>query len=255
MSDAIVLPLSPSFKNLTGHRFTRLLVVSYAGKYGANRWSAWNCKCDCGGDVVAPAQHLTRGNIKSCGCYHADMARQRRRPPIDRFNEKVNRGNGDGCFLWTARKNEDGYGVFHPNRDNTWLAHRWLYHTLVAPVTGDIDVLHICDNPPCVRLDHLKPGTHADNMRDMAQKGRGSFQMAARASLRAEGAVQTTWTSWIRQNGRSTLPHIVLGNKTLCGYVIHDGALRHQSHASVDRSCLKCADLFRRAVKTERRTA
>ena len=50
------------------------------------------------------------------------------------------------------------------------LAHRasWLLHYGKLPVD---DALHSCDNPPCVRPDHLYDGTDSQNQRDVSERG------------------------------------------------------------------------------------
>jgi len=49
-------------------------------------------------------------------------------------------------------------------------------------------VLHRCDNPPCVNLDHLFVGSHRDNMADAADKGRLT---GGRGTSRNKG--ETNW--------------------------------------------------------------
>lgn len=64
---------SHNFKDLTGQKFNRLLVIEYKGKnkYGN---SLWLCKCDCGGEIITVTQRLTSGASKSCGCLQKEKA-------------------------------------------------------------------------------------------------------------------------------------------------------------------------------------
>ena len=79
------------------------------------------------------------------------------------------------CELTAWPVNRRGYGQGWPAGQNRkWLAHRWAWTQANGPIPPDMDVLHRCDNPPCIALDHLFLGTRADNNRDMAVKGRAA---------------------------------------------------------------------------------
>lgn len=99
------------------------------------------------------------------------MAGRSTKTTEQRFWSKVDRGDGSGCWLWTADLNRTGYGRINVNR-RVWLAHRLSFVINVGPVPAKLFVLHACDTPACVRPDHLWLGTQADNMRDAATKGR-----------------------------------------------------------------------------------
>lgn len=77
-----------------------------------------------------------------------------------------------GCWVWTAGRNTDGYGVTSIN-GVTKTVHRvilWLLSDM--DLTSDMHVLHKCDNPPCWNPDHLFLGTNTENIQDAARKGR-----------------------------------------------------------------------------------
>lgn len=51
-------------------------------------------------------------------------------------------------------------------------AHRAAYVIAVGPIAPGMDVLHRCDNPPCMNPRHLFIGTNRDNIDDKVAKGR-----------------------------------------------------------------------------------
>lgn len=91
---------------------------------------------------------------------------------LDNFWRHVRQGNS--CWEWTGHPNgKFGYGRVMVNGRRV-LAHRRAWELLVGPIPDGLKVLHRCDNPPCVRPDHLFLGTLADNNRDRDAKGRTS---------------------------------------------------------------------------------
>ncbi len=96
--------------------------------------------------------------------------------PIDptiRFWSKVQKGLPDQCWIWTAGKQGKGYGQFYRAKREPIGAHRYSWELANGrPVPAGMQVMHSCDNPPCVNPAHLSVGTCADNLRDCADKGR-----------------------------------------------------------------------------------
>lgn len=76
------------------------------------------------------------------------------------------------CWLWTAATVGKGYGYFGVGGGNA-LAHRVSYEIAFGVgTTQKLLVCHTCDTPNCVNPKHLFLGTHADNVKDMWNKGR-----------------------------------------------------------------------------------
>lgn len=116
-------------------------------------------KCDRCGGALHPYQKRFCGHT----CSHAVMAEKRRLTETDFWN-LVNKT--EGCWLWTGRVNNRGYGIFANTK-----AHRYSY-ALAFGDPGDGFVCHKCDVPNCVRPDHFFLGSAKENAADMVAKGR-----------------------------------------------------------------------------------
>jgi HNH endonuclease len=99
---------------------------------------------------------------------------------LERLNKRIDRGSGNNCHIWKGAKSQAGYGVYKIFRkDNSkdfklYFCHRLIYELIKGPI-NELHILHSCDNPLCVNPDHLRTGTHAENMKDKAIRKRQPY--------------------------------------------------------------------------------
>jgi hypothetical protein len=120
------------------------------------------------------------------------------KPLNERILSRTKIGQGKSCDIWTGNKDSKGYGKIRvgSRRDGsrkTVRVHRLVWILSFGEIADGIEVLHQCDNPSCVKLEHLFVGTQKDNVVDMYNKGRGrdsSGENNPRAKLLAGDALR-----------------------------------------------------------------
>ena len=90
---------------------------------------------------------------------------------LKRFWKKVDKKGPNDCWEWTAAKLQDGYGKIRIS-EKMIRSHRFSYELHKGKIPEGLYVLHSCHNPSCVNPNHLRLGTHQDNMDDKINAGR-----------------------------------------------------------------------------------
>jgi hypothetical protein len=147
------------------------------------------CICQhCGKSFVTFRSNVLRGNGRfcsfDCGVAHREI------PLEDRFWREVQKS--DHCWTWTGWLTPMGYGKISAKTNGKWrpiLAHRLSYELAYGTIPDNLFVCHHCDNPTCVRPDHLFLGTNKDNIQDMVAKGRQQRGAKVTASKMTEAQV------------------------------------------------------------------
>ena len=129
------------------------------------------CHCGCG-------QQTRKSPQTGLPC----VFKQGHQSITDKFWSRVNK-NGSipehcpelgNCWEWMGAYTSK-YGSFTNGLGNRTRAHKasWLINN--GNIPDGLWVLHKCDNPKCVRPEHLFIGTAKENTEDMNKKARGSY--------------------------------------------------------------------------------
>ena len=76
------------------------------------------------------------------------------------------------CHIFTGSTTSNGYGRVRTVA-GVLRTHRVAYEALKAPIPQGMEVMHLCNTKLCCNPEHLKLGTHAENMGYWAATGGG----------------------------------------------------------------------------------
>lgn len=131
------------------------------------------------------------------------------------------------CHLWTGFCNKAGYGRYRYKGEYK-LVHRMIFELKHGKLPKSVCVLHRCDNPPCLRDEHLFKGSKKMNTKDCVSKqrnARGSSHGCSKLSDKDIKRIRKYWRS--NNYYRKELAAMFGVHKATIGKIIHRRAWTH----------------------------
>jgi hypothetical protein len=118
------------------------------------------------------------------------------KPVAERFWPKVDVRGPDECWVWTAAKYYNGYGVFRVSGHNT-TAHRMAYELTYGQSPGALHVDHTCFTHSCCNPKHLRLATNKQNMENRSGVQRNNTSSGVRGVTRSRCG---RWQAQVQHN-------------------------------------------------------
>ncbi len=143
-----------------------------------------------------------------------------------RFESKYDVIPFHDCYEWNAAKCSKGYGWIFNNGPKR--AHRVSYELYKGKIPKQLQVLHTCDNPGCVRPEHLFLGTNKNNIEDKVNKNRqskGSQRYSAKLNEKDIPIIKSDY-----ETGKYTHRSLAIKYNVTCGtisQILNNKAWKH----------------------------
>ncbi len=166
------------------------------------------CQCGCG-EPTTIAKYKDRHKGWGRGQPKRYLPHHYRRLNVKWLPE--DRGYTTPCHVWQGGTNPQGYG--YGDASSRDAAHRQAWVNAHGPIPPETPhVLHRCDQPPCVNVEHLFLGTQEDNMADCVAKGRHACgERNHWAKLTSEEVVAIRAATGITQRDLATAYGVTVG--------------------------------------------
>lgn len=145
--------------------------------------------------------------------------------PLARLLARTKLDRETGCLLWTGCVNGSGYAQLRHN-NAVVSAHRLALELSGVTVKPTDLVLHNCDVRHCINPQHLRIGTHLENVRDAVARKRYPYGTKVLSAKLDEDKVRTI-KEWSKTHTQQKLADIFAVSKWTIAQIVQGKAWKH----------------------------